>query len=197
MECVMNRVLPLLASISTTILLVGCGASQGPQEVIYSSTVDGQLDGTGTFGATFLFAVNEQDKAFSGVLQGFRFSKKGFEHPVGSIPVKGTIGRDEKGEILLKGTGTGTLSQGKSALQLEFQMESSYVDPDFTTVSAWYFGGGNFTVNGDYKEWSKITGTFTAKEACRPNPYKDCRLQPGTPVATSVPTVSWNTRAHP
>ncbi len=183
----MFRIFCLAAALAATFLLAGCGAGEDPRGAIYSSPVRGQFNNTGEFTANFVFAVGNEGKTFNGSLQDFRFSRKSFDSPEGAVPVTGTISRNEKGEILLKGKGQGTLTQGRYAYQLEFQMESSYVDPRFNTVNAWFFGGGNMNRSGAYVEWAKISGNFSAKPLCRPERFKSCEILTAHPAPAMMP----------
>jgi hypothetical protein len=147
--------------------LAGCGASGLPMQASYATQMKGKFNDTGEFAANLVFLANYADATFSGTLQNFQFSRRGFERPSGSIPISGTISRTPEGEPMFKGAGEGVLAQGNREYAIGVEMESSYVDPEAETVSAWYFGGGEFTEAGRYVDWPGIAGDFRAEAVCK------------------------------
>ncbi|GKY88459.1 hypothetical protein [Sinisalibacter aestuarii] len=167
----MPRFFGLAAALATAVFLAGCETiGGGGQHAIYSAPLNGEFNETGQFAAELILVVDDDGKTFNGVLQRFRFSRNGFDRPAGRVPVSGTITASPEGDAVLAGSGEGTLTQGRQEYLVEFEFEGTYADRGRERISAWYFGGGDFNRSGQYVDWPKLRGEFTANIICRSSP---------------------------
>jgi hypothetical protein len=162
------------------VLLVPLFAATACAESSYEGPLQGEFDESGQFAADLAMVVDYQANSFNGVMRDFQFSRAGFDRPEGSIAITGTVSRGEGDELLLKGSGEGLLTQGELQYQLQVDLESFYVAEGRTSVQGSYFGGGDFTEDGEYRDWPGLKGRFEAKIVCpTPTNLGPCTLPSG------------------
>ncbi|GGH32242.1 hypothetical protein SAMN05444007_106121 [Cribrihabitans marinus] len=174
----------VIAALAAILVIAGCEETAKYQQTSYQTVMQGKFRDTGSFAADFAFVINEGTGEFEGQLRNFRFSQPGFEKPTGSVPLKGTAGRNDANDIVFEATGTGLLKQGNLTYKPEFEVGVSYVSPYNNTASGWFYAGGSFERGGAYLEWPAMTGSFVGKKVCRPGPLN--------PSPCPVPTTATN-----
>lgn len=164
--------------------LAGCSGIAKTDVATFSADLSGEFDDNGTHSADIAFITDVNKGTFEGSIDNFKFSRRGFDSPSGSIPISGTVFYEEEGKRKFTGDGEGTLSQDGVKYKVRIHIESGFVHPRLNSVSMWYFGGGGFTSWGRWLEWVGFRGRFRAEVNCKQGKYGDtqCTLPALSPA---------------
>lgn len=147
--------------------LAGCSGINGTEVATFSAEMSGEFDDSGTHSAAIVFLADVNESTFKGRIDNFKFSRRGFDGPSGSIPISGILSYGQDGNVKFKGTGEGTLSQAGLQYDVSIELESGWVHPRLDAVSMFYFGGGELKRSGRYLDWVGMKGDFRAEADCK------------------------------
>lgn len=170
----------LAAALALGAALVSSCQSTVLSQSSYFAATEGEFGETGNFAAEIAFVVDYAQGTFDGELRNLQVTRGGFDRPAGTVPFSGAISRDPEGQLVLKATGTGPLTQDGQDYALEIEFESFYVTEDRERITGGFWGGGEFSRDGEYVDWLALKGRFEADAYCKPSVFRStpCPLPP-------------------
>jgi len=157
----MNDVCRIFVAGSFAVALAGCDYGI-PPEATYPGRIRGEFVGERVFTADYVLVSRFDLGTFVAELSNFRFERRGFDAPAGIITVTGMLASDESGTVTLEGTGEGLLRQNLFQYELSVEIGGEFIGDRAETLTAWFFGGGEFSRSGTYVDWPAIRGNFRA-----------------------------------